>query len=674
MENVNDNKDLNQIENQKGNTKINIYPHFSENYEFCVNLKEKLSQTLKETGFETSNIISEKNFKSQIVIQEDDKENKDLIKNYFNFDFSNNSKTTVNDKNENISEELINSYSQVLSKIKKGGVMAVALQKDFLINFCEKLVFTYLKNNNKETFFIKVIIIDNLEQIVIITLTKLENKSKSETQIESIKTRVIELYEEKIDNVLKYQLVKIKDIELMKISTMLSYLFELYRIQLTYRNLAPGFYNEIEIKLNPDSDKIDYTFIISDSKEFENNVVGFILNETSSFEIFTIHGYNYINRYLQSNRVIIIKPNYFNKDTCHNIKEYSNWFANKFIPIEFKGKEISIMVSDNVFSHGFQEHEIIHKSNDNFKIFDFKENNLESYLRVITNCKQYKEPTFRKMHDEYLVKIPINYINQSEKGDNIKVLPTSSYYKNKKLVACRLENKLVEFEHQFSLCSFFYMKNMTCEEDKLKINEQYPEVLILNSETGELCSAFKFINSNVTAVEENSALIDLGKTYLNSYDDIKLFSENSSKFLNSNHKKLKNKFDIIVNVPRMTKNNKLKVLPDLDDFSDKTLENLLETLNENGVYMFCLRHEEITDETYALNQIFKYFQKVYCIENLTKSNRLYFALKRKIQDGEILYVDTINPNMTTLLKHVNFQPLIDEMVFETFMQKMLIIK
>ena len=31
------------------------------------------------------------------------------------------------------------------------------------------------------------------------------------------------------------------------------------------------------------------------------------------------------------------------------------------------------------------------------------------------------------MHDEYLVKIPINYINQSEKGDNIKVFTLDKF-------------------------------------------------------------------------------------------------------------------------------------------------------------------------------------------------------------------------------------------------------
>jgi len=312
-------------------------------------------------------------------------------------------------------------------------------------------------------------------------------------------------------------------------------------------------------------------------------------------------------------RIILIKPNMFNKDSPQEIQNKLSAYISMFNFEDSVSKKISVhMISDN--------------STEKFLVYEDKKIHIRDMVETGTK-DIYRQLFFVDNMNVIQSEVKLKLTSKSKAiQEKLIILPTIDKYKQKNLVTCLNLEYICNFYQKCIISGFFLTKNNIPKE---KIN-----VLILGAGIGSLGVYIKEIfkdNVIIDSVEIEKDFKEIGEKFfgMHDFEGNKWYFEDALANIETQIKSNK-AYDIIINDINNFNSNE-GISPPNIFFKSNFLDNIKSLLKVNGIYIinFITRSNNKFQEIFSILK--EKFSKVLYVENNDELNKIYYLLKLEEQ-------------------------------------------
>lgn len=419
-------------------------------------------------------------------------------------------------------------FNKLFNSVKDKGTLIYLMDFHFLKASKDALNEILNQEDKKLNALVKIYVIDKVPLIGMLVIQKFINSSCDVTKLKLLH---YEIYED-------LSLTKPVSYLLQDLSKSLNYMQEMFNYQNFLSVLRLGNTLKINVKENFWSDNIDYTLTIVDTDNQEllkkQNCVAVIVTKaySSDFIYISKEGNMQLCNQLQTSRLILIRPSFFNQDDFTKIKDKISHYILLFKYKDCQTESIPIMLlSDNKA----ETHELF--SNDKYIVRDFVENE---------NKVTFRQLLFTENPNEIQSEIKLTLSTKAKlknTAHNLTSLPTIDRYSSKGFKSCLDENFISSFYIKTLLCGVFFI-------DSKDFPQKPFDILILGAGIGTINHFFNKLcrgKVNIQSVEIDKEITEIGKKYFGLKNDnanYKWHFGDAKEFLKNENQE--NKYDIII--------------------------------------------------------------------------------------------------------------------------------
>lgn len=517
-------------------------------------------------------------------------------------------------KSKPLDQEKLNA---LYSSLSEKGTLVILGDYHILKQLPSSLVKTFGENFLTK-LFLKLYIVSKSPMLSVMFIQKM-----------SVSDKPIDILNEKL---LSYEIYE--DLSITKpisytvgcMSKSLTYIYEMFRVQLYLQNLHPGQVFPIPIKEAMYSDNIECNLTIIDSNDptllEKKNCVAVIVGRGFINEFINLSqpGFLALCRQVQAARIILIRPAPFNFDDVYEIKRKMNSYIILFTYKDCVNTDSIPLMLMNENS----ENKMLEKIDD-FLIKDSSDKLQKNNVRQLVYITNPNEPQAQ-------IKLTLTSKARVKQDKSYITLKSEEKYTNKGLVFTFDDKVICNFYDTTVLCGLLFT-------DLEKFPNENLNVLILGAGVGTISYYMNKIllgKVNIDNVEKNEKITKYGKLYFGTNDyqnkksNIKWHFEDAKKFIKESKKE--NYYDyVILDIKSFDIEQGLS--PSKDFFDSELVKKLSAMMKPNAMYVLNMMSRSYKTYYENLIQLEKEFNHIFLLDNTEDLNKINFCFKKKNNDA-----------------------------------------